>query len=93
MKKDVLAEANKSFTAESGAGVYIIPARDVLFTKTVFSHEKEALTDELAVEIEATVTTLSYTSDALVPWLGCFCRSTASGIHVDRRSSTDTFGT
>lgn len=67
LKKDVLAEANKSFTAESGAGVYIIPAKDVLFTKTVFSHEKEALTDELAVEIEATVTTLSYTSDALVP--------------------------
>ncbi len=67
IKKDVLAEANKAFTAQSAAGSHTIPAKDVLFTKTVFSHEKDAPTDELAVEVDATVHTLSYTGDALVP--------------------------
>lgn len=67
LKKDILTEANKSFSSESGAGTYVLPAKDVLMTKTVFSHEKDAVTDELAVEVVATVATLSYTSEALLP--------------------------
>jgi len=67
LKKELLTEANKAFVVDSGEGIYIIPAKDVLFNKTVFSHEKDAVTDELAVEIEATISSLSYTSDALVP--------------------------
>lgn len=67
LKKEVLTEANKGFSADATVGTYVLPAKDVLMTKTVFSHEKDAVTDELAVEVVATVTTLSYTSEALLP--------------------------
>lgn len=66
-KKNLLHDAQEQFKNESGNGIFILPTEELVIKKASYSDELEAAADELALDVEGTVSAVSYKVSDLVP--------------------------
>jgi len=66
-KKDILQQAEKQFAEKSGSGLYLLPPQQLVVKSTSDSAKEGTEADSASITLVATVKTLSYKTEDLLP--------------------------